>query len=349
MCPVILSRVGTYHLSCIMLLVIHNVCYDSARRGVCASESSVHCGVMPYACVCLSLHPLLFVVYSQVLAKLNEIAPPTKQPLQRQYSDIDQLGSLGVLYISASSSMLSSRDQGQEQEEAQMEEAVDQALRAQQMELLPNLVVSNSTFRQQQQKLAQQQQQQQASQQQQQAAQQQQQRELSVDFLVAQELQSEEDETAVQRQIENDAYLAAQLQQKDYSYPKPADPSKTVPKIGGAMQPGSSHNQGMIYDRTALRKTPRGEMWERQWRGEPIPPPAPPPPPLPPSVASPAPSSPNLIRSRPLSKSINSVATSEAAKLKQLVYLFPRVKLNPVVTVEKTVFPVGECWSVARA
>lgn len=303
----------------------------------------------------------------QVLAKLNEVVPPTKQPLQRQYSDVDQIGSLGVLYISATSSMLS-RVQGQEEmeeaanklgrlgvrytsatsiiselnqeEEAQMEEAVDQPPHAGQL-VLPNLIVSNSPFQQQQQ--AAQQQQQAAQQQQAEQPQQQQQHDPNVDFLVAQELQSEE-ETAMQRQIAYDAYLAAQLQQKDYSYPKPADPSKVSPKIGGAMPLGGAHDQTKIYDRSALRKTPRGEWWERQLRGEPLPPPPPPPPPLPPSVLSPVPSSPNLIRSRPISKSNNNVVPSQAAKLKQLVHMFPRMKLNPVETVEKTVFPVGECY-----
>ena len=288
-----------------------------------------------------SLSLSLFFGLPQILAKLNEIVPPAKQPLQRQHSDVEQLGSLGVLYISATSSMLLSAAQGEvgdmgEMEEVQeveeVEEAVDQPLRIQNSKLLPNLVTSNSSFAQQQQ-----------------TAQQPVQdvptpEDVNVDLLIATELQSEE-QNALQRQIENDAFLAEQLQQRDYSYHRPAD--VTTPK---RMVVSNSQSQGPaeMYDRSNLRKTPRGERWEREWRGEPVPPPAPPPPPLPSSVVKPNRSR-SLQKYRSIARSHDTLAISETAKLKQFVQIFPRMKLKHVETVEKTVFPVGECYALIRS
>lgn len=278
--------------------------------------------------------PFYRTLYFQILAKLNEIVPPAKQPLQRQHSDIEQLGSLGVLYISATSSMLSNRGQGEGEkveEVEKVEETVDQPLHAQRLELLPNLVVSNSPFQQQQQSAQQQPRRHEFSPQ-----------DIDVDLMIAQKLQSEE-ENALQRQIEYDAYLAQQLQQKDYSYHKPANLTKGPPKVHVSNRLGSAQGQTEVYDRTKLRKTPRGEMWERQRRGDPLPPPPPPPPPLPPSALSPV-HSPLPHRSHPISRSYDPLSFSEAAKLKHLVYMFPRMKLKHVETVEKTVFPVGGCY-----
>ena len=260
--------------------------------------------------------------------------PPAKQPLQRQHSDVEQLGSLGVLYISATSSMLLSTAQGEVGEVGEVEkvgkveEAVDQPLRVQNSKQLPNLVTSNSSFAQQQQ-----------------TAQQPVQdvptpEDVNVDLLIAQELQSEE-QNALQKQIENDAFLAEQLQQRDYSYHRPAD--VTTPK---RIVSSNSRSQGPaeLYDRSNLRKTPRGERWERELRGEPVPPPAPPPPPLPPSVVKPDHSRSHHQKHRPISKSHDTWAISETTKLKQLVQIFPRMKLKHVEPVEKTIFPVGECY-----
>lgn len=318
---------------------IHCRAMPSARASVSPPvvlHCVLHCSEHWLVCV-----PLYNALYSQILAKLNEIVPPAKQPLQRQHSDVEQLGSLGVLYISATSSMFSNRGQGEgdkeegeeeeevEAEKVEVEETVDQPLRAQHLELLPNLVRSNNPIQQQQQSAQQQHRQHEFSPE-----------DINVDLMIAQELQSEE-ESALQRQIESDAYLAQQLQQKDYSYHKPANLTKGPPKVHMSNRPDGA--QGQVYDRAKLRKTPRGEMWERQQRGDPLPPPPPPPPPLPPSASSPV-HSPLPRRSRPISRSYDTLSTSEIAKLKQIVYMFPRMKLRHVETVEKTVFPVGGCY-----
>lgn len=262
------------------------------------------------------------------------IVPPAKQPLQRQHSDVEQLGSLGVLYISATSSMLLSTAQGEvgELEEVEevgkkVEEAVDQPFRVQDSKLLPNLVTSNSPFAQQQQ-----------------TAQQPVQdvptpEDINADLLIAKELQSEE-QNALQRQIENDAFLAEQLQQRDYSYHRPADVTKPKRMV---LSNNRSQDPAELYNKSNLRKTPRGERWEQQRSDEQVPPPAPPPPPLPPSVVSPDRSRSPLQKHHPISRSHDTLAISETAKLKQLVKIFPRMKLKHVEPVEKTIFPVGEC------
>ena len=170
-----------------------------------------------------------------------------------------------------------------------------------------------------------------------------------MDQILANMLQQEE-EAERKRLIENDQYLAEQIQQKDYSFEVPrgsrhSELDIVLPEVVQASRRHASMSgvspsiSKMIskFDGDQENNPPtRRKFSSSSVKSKPSstvnPPPAPAPPPLRPVAPSPK-------LQRPQSKPIDA---AQSIPLSRIISMFPRIKLRHVTTVEKIFTPVGE-------
>ena len=170
-----------------------------------------------------------------------------------------------------------------------------------------------------------------------------------MDQILANMLQQEE-EAERKRLIENDQYLAEQIQQKDYSFEAPrgsrySEPNIVLPEVVQAShryanKSGVSRSVSEMiskFDGDHENNPPtRRKFSSTSVKSKPsstlVPPPAPAPPPIRPVAPSPK-------LHRPQSKSIDA---AQSVPFSQIIHMFPKIKLRHVMTVEKIFTPVGE-------